>query len=101
LTSPEVTQTWSRSSGYVPVRLSALKSEAYQEFLKAHPAMQGALAGLDSAVSQPRVTGWESIRGLLDDAMFEAMSQKVSPEEAIKRAVAKTDELLTNLQGQR
>ncbi len=101
LTSPEVTLMWSRSSGYVPVRLSALKGEQYQEFLKAHPAMQGALTGLDSAVSQPRVTGWESIRGLLDDAMFEAMSQKVTPAEAVKRAVAKTDELLTNLQGGR
>lgn len=101
LTSPEVTLEWCEQSGYVPVRRSVLSSPGYQEFLRSHPAHQGVLAGLDQAVSQPRVTGWESIRGLLDDAMFEAMSQKVTPEEAVRRAATLTDELLSKLQGGR
>ena len=101
LTSPAVSAEWCQGSGYIPVRLSALKGAAYQEFLRTHPANQGALTGLDSAVSQPRVEGWESIRGLLDDAMYEALAQKASPADAVTRAATLANDLLTKLQGNR
>lgn len=76
LTSPSVQLTWSQGSGYVPVRQQAVKQASYQDFLKQKPNHAVALEQLKTAQSLPEVAGWETVRGLLDDALLAAISAK-------------------------
>ncbi|CAN0324607.1 unnamed protein product, partial [Phaeothamnion confervicola] len=70
LTSPEVQVGWCEDSGYLPVRKAALTSADYQKFLSQHPNHGVGVQALPHLVSQPEVAGWESVRGLLDDAFY-------------------------------
>ncbi len=101
LTSPEITTEWAIGTGYLPVRQSAIKSPKYQEYIRANPEYSVGIEALKYATSQPRVAAWESIRGILDDAMFEALSRKYTSEDAIQKAVSLSNDLLAYLQGKR
>lgn len=99
MTSPAATTEWAIQTGYLPVRRSAMEGREYRRYMEEHPDYRVVLKALDYAVVQPRVSAWEAIRGILDDAMFEAISRKSTAREAINRAVAVTDNLLHSLQG--
>ncbi len=99
VTSPEITARWATETGYLPVRLSAIQSADYQAFLKQHPNYAVGLSELSHAVVQPRTPAWESIRGILDDALTLSVSGKLPPQEAVQRALALANEVLTRLQG--
>lgn len=99
LTSSEITAEWALGTGYLPVRKSAISSPRYQQFIQAHPEYAVGLQALQYAVVQPRVSAWESIRGILDDAMFEALSRKNTSGDALQRAVSLSNNLLSYLQG--
>ena len=101
LTSPEITTDWAIKTGYLPVRQSAIQSAKYQDFVKTHPEYHVGIEALQYAVVQPRVSAWESIRGILDDAMFEALSRKYTSEDAVQKAVSLSNDLLSYLQGKR
>ena len=99
LTSPEITTEWAVGTGYLPVRKSAISSPKYQQYIQSHPQYSVGLQALQYAVVQPRVSAWESIRGILDDAMFEALSRKNTSGDALQRAAALSNNLLSYLQG--
>jgi multiple sugar transport system substrate-binding protein len=99
LTSPAITARWAEQTGYLPVRVSAAQSPDYQAFLQQHPSYAVGLKELQHAVIQPRTPAWESIRGILDDAMFEAISRKSTPQDALARAQSLANDLLSSLQG--
>lgn len=99
LTSPEVTTEWAIGTGYLPVRTSAINGKTWQEYIKKNPEYGVGIKALQFAVVQPRVSAWESIRGILDDAMFEALSRKYTPDDAIQRAASLSNDLLDALQG--
>lgn len=101
LTSPETTTEWAIGTGYLPVRQSAIQSQRYQAYIKEHPDYSIGIQALKHAVVQPRVSAWESIRGILDDAMFEALSRKYTSDDAIQKAVSLSNDLLSYLQGKR
>jgi multiple sugar transport system substrate-binding protein len=97
LTSRSVTAYWSVKTGYLPVRLSAIKSKDYQEYLDRHPNRLVAIEELKYGKVQPKVAAWESIRGILDDCMFDAVTLRKTPKDALKEAVTKANELLANI----
>ena len=100
LTSPAVTAKWALRTGYLPVRLSGVKGSEFQAFLSKHPDYRtSAIDMLRYARVQPKVSAWESIRGIIDDAMFEAISRRSSPQDALNRAVAISNDLIRKLLG--
>ncbi len=101
LTSPEITTEWAIGTGYLPVRQSAIRSARYRDYVRENPEYSVGIEALKYATSQPRVAAWESIRGILDDAMFEAVSRKYTSEDAIQKAVSLSNDLLSYLQGKR
>ena len=83
------------------MRQSAIRSARYRDYIRENPEYSVGIEALKHATSQPRVAAWESIRGILDDAMFEAVSRKYTAEDAIQKAVSLSNDLLSYLQGRR
>ncbi|MBI3924190.1 MAG: ABC transporter substrate-binding protein [Armatimonadetes bacterium] len=99
LTSPAVTARWAKETGYLPVRTSAVESPDYAEFVRAHPHYAAGIQALPHAVVQPRLSGWESIRGILDDAMFAVLSRRDTPRNVLLQAAQFSRALLEDLRG--
>ncbi|MHB2019480.1 MAG: hypothetical protein ACYCW6_21235 [Candidatus Xenobia bacterium] len=81
-------------TGYLPVRLSAMPA-----FLAQHPAFTSIVATLPLARIQPRLAAWESVRGILDDAVASALSGNLTPGLALTQAAAQTSDLIQKLRG--
>ena len=86
-------------SGYLPVRKSSLSDPGFKAYLAGHPNYAVGVQALENAVIQPRVAGWESIRGLLDDAFFSSLSRQSTAKEALQKANDLAGELLVHLKG--
>lgn len=99
LTSTDVTTEWAIATGYLPVRESAINSPTYRQYIARHPEYSVGIDALDKAMVQPRVPAWESIRCILDDAMYEALSRKYQPKDAIHKAASLSNDLLTSITG--
>lgn len=100
LTSKSVNTRWALRTGYLPVRQSSIQSPEYQAFLAKNPDYRdAAVANLKNACVQPKVSAWESIRGIIDDAMFEAISRRATPQESLERAVSISNDLIRKILG--
>lgn len=86
------------ATGYLPTKQSALKNENYQKYLNQNSGYKVGLDELKYGVSQPRTSAWESIRGFINDAMYEAVAMNVSSEDAMKKAAGYSSELLKGVQ---
>lgn len=100
LTSRAVSVRWALRTGYLPVRKSAINSPEYKAWLSQHPDYrEAALANMSDACVQPKLAAWESIRGFIDDAMFEAIRRRSTPQEALDRAAATSNDLIRKILG--
>lgn len=99
LSSKEATIYWAVNTGYLPVKKSAIASPEYQALLKSDPRYKIGIEALQYAVVQPKVAAWEMIRGIVDDAMFEAISLRKTPQMALDRAVELANHLIRNISG--
>lgn len=100
LTSRSVTIRWALRTGYLPVRQSSIQSAEYQAWLAKNPDYRdAAVANLKFGCVQPRVPAWESIRGIINDAMYEAISRRATPQDALDRAVAMSNDLIKKILG--
>jgi multiple sugar transport system substrate-binding protein len=100
LSSRPVSTRWALRTGYLPVRQSAIQSPEYQTWLAQNPDYRNAaVANLKNGCVQPKVSAWESIRGIIDDAMFEAISRRSTAQEALDRAVAISNDLIRKILG--
>ena len=99
MTSPDITTDFAISTGYLPVRKSAEKSEKYSTYIKQHPNYQIGLNCLKNATVQPRVASWETIRGILDDTLIMAIGRRATPEDAILRATSLANDMLYSNSG--
>lgn len=97
MTGRESTLFWAKNTGYLPVRRSAIESPEYQELLKSEPRYRVGVDALQYAKVQPKTAAWEMIRGIVDDAIFEAISQRETSPVALERASQMSDQLITNL----
>ena len=99
MASKDSTIYWSMNTGYLPVRKSAINSKEYQGKIKQDPRYGYGIEALKYAVVQPKVAAWEMIRGIVDDAMFEAISLRKTPGDALNRAVELANHLIRNISG--
>jgi len=94
LTNAENTAKWSMETGYLPVRNSAIESKVYQEFLSKHEKHKIGIKELDMATVAPIVPSWQSIRGIIDDTVFNTVVVKQDIKETLNTAAATADRFL-------
>ncbi len=94
LTSPAQTVYWAINTGYIPVRKSALDLKEMKEWMAANPRNAASLNALKFAVTDPNVAEWQDIREIISQAVEEAFLAKVTPKEALDKAVEKVNALL-------
>jgi len=86
LLDTENTTEWAIQTGYLPVRKSAVESFQYKAYLRKNPEFTAAIDSLQHAICQPRISTWQTIRGIINDALFEAISKKKTPKKALDDA---------------
>ncbi|MDO5295656.1 MAG: ABC transporter substrate-binding protein [bacterium] len=99
MTSPEITTEFATATGYLPVRKSAVNGPVYKNYIKQHPNYQVGINSLQYASVQPRVGCWETVRGILDDTLIEALGRKNTPEDAMLRATSMANGMLMSAAG--
>lgn len=96
LTNKENTAKWSMETGYLPVRLSAIQSSDYQAFVRKNPDNGIGINQLASGVVAPKVPAWESIRGIMDDTLFDIISNHADVNTSLDNAVSLSRQLISN-----
>ncbi|MBE3597324.1 MAG: ABC transporter substrate-binding protein [Limnochordaceae bacterium] len=91
LVEPQQTARWSMETFYLPVRQSAMKVPAFQEYLRRDPRNGAALVLLPYAVTDPPIQEWNRIRNYISDAVAQAFLLKATPQAALEEAARKTD----------
>lgn len=85
---------WALNTGYLPVRQSSLATKEFQGFLEENPDYGQVIQTLKFTEVQPKVSAWESIRGFIDDAVYNCLSGKETPVSALNKAVALANKIL-------
>ncbi|HOO76511.1 MAG TPA: ABC transporter substrate-binding protein [bacterium] len=88
-TSPEQTARWSIRTNYVPVRRSALDLPVMKSAIAEKPSTAVPIRALEYGFFEPRMAQWLRVREYLGDAVKEALLLKLTPKQALDRAVAK------------
>ena len=88
------TAQWSVKTCYMPVRKSAMQTEAVKKFLAEFPQFQGIYDQLDNAVFEPQNPAWFNARTELKGFLEKAFKQVLTPKEALDGAAAKFAELI-------
>lgn len=83
--SEEFQTEWSIGSGFLPVNLKSVQSQAYQEFLKQKPVLKVFLDQMSVSGSRPILRGYSRLSESLGRAI-EATMLGASPETALKQA---------------
>ncbi len=94
LTNTENTAKWSMETGYLPVRNSAIESKSYQEFLSQNEKHKIGIDELNMATVAPIVPSWQSIRGIIDDTVFNTVVVKQDIKETLNTAATTADRFL-------
>jgi len=94
LTNTKNTTTFSMETGYLPVRTSAIKSSEYENFLQKNEKNKVGVDQLDRGIVAPRVASWQSIRGIIDDAVFNILAVQENPQQALDNAVSLANQFL-------
>ncbi|MGE5265292.1 MAG: ABC transporter substrate-binding protein [Acidobacteriota bacterium] len=84
---------WVRATGYLPARQST--KVVLADFLSVNPQMGKAFDWLPYGRAEPAVAGWNSIRGLIANAMSAVAGGKATPDLALKESVKKANEILS------
>ncbi len=92
LADQEPNAEWVQATGYFPARLSTKAQLA--DFLSANPPYANAFEWLPYGRNEPNVSEWNSVRGFLADAMVAVASGKATPEDALRDAAKKANDVL-------
>ncbi|WP_051914046.1 ABC transporter substrate-binding protein [Thermorudis peleae] len=88
-TSPEMTTFWSQSTGYMPVRTSAIEGAAMQQFYPQHPNFKTAVTQLPQARPPDPAREWiPNGFDLIGRGLEQVLTQREDPQ-AVFSAVAK------------
>lgn len=96
----DISLFWTMKTGYLPLTSETVKSSSFQELINKDSRYNVGIQALEYAVVQPKVSAWEMIRGIVNDAMYEALSLRKSPTDALDWAVNLSNNLIQNLSGQ-
>jgi len=85
--SPDVTARWAAGTGYAPVRLSAMRSEAMLAKFEEIDGLREVYEQLEFASYEPRSAAWYAGRKYLEETGVEsALRVQATPEEALDMA---------------
>ncbi|MBI2267414.1 MAG: ABC transporter substrate-binding protein [Armatimonadetes bacterium] len=97
LITPENTTRWAEKTGYVPVRSSAIASKSYRQYLARDPRGKVAVETVRKARMDPRIGAWETMRGLVSDAVYKAVKERShSPKSLLVETAAQCQRLILN-----
>lgn len=82
---------WAMGTGYLPVNLKSRRSEAYQSFVKYHPAVKVFLQQAEFGRSRPIFRGYSRISENLGRAIEAVLLGKSSAKEALETAQRRLD----------
>jgi len=86
-TSPETTARWAASTGYAPVRMSAMESEVMASRFEEIEGLREVYEQLEFASYEPRSAEWYAGRKYLEEIGVEsALRKHVTPAEALADA---------------
>ncbi len=89
------TAKWSIASSYMPVRKSAANDAALkQSWATSDPQAKQAFDLNGTSVPEPNARGQQDIRTVLEDAMTKVITGKATPEDALKEAATKSNQIL-------
>ncbi|AQL55747.1 ABC transporter substrate-binding protein [Abyssicoccus albus] len=96
LVSEENTTDWAKTTGYLPVRTTALESDEWKKFVEENPAHKAGVSQYDNGFIEERVPGAfamkEAIAKELDKMLFEDAKPKETLENMEKEAQKAIDE---------
>jgi sn-glycerol 3-phosphate transport system substrate-binding protein len=95
LTSTNGTARWSLMTSYMPVRQSARASTLMQVYLRNNPEHRPGLDSLAFARIDPSIAEWEEVRGIVADAVEQALLARKPVRQALDEANEKANRLLS------
>lgn len=84
LTSTEQTVFWAKSTGYVPVRTSALETDEWKKYVEENPAYGVAASQFDAGYYDPHIKGKSGINEALNKEIQSVLLQEKSIEDGLK-----------------
>ncbi|WP_126427183.1 ABC transporter substrate-binding protein [Brevibacillus marinus] len=94
LTSPENTAFFSKSTGYMPVRQSALELAEMKQLYAEKPQFEVAVQQLEHARARPMAPGYKELQEIIMAELQRAILGQATPEEALNTAAEKAQKLL-------
>lgn len=91
VTSAEVQRKLCLEAGHIPTRISVYNDPEVVAKYRWFPAQ---LTALKSALPRPRVLRWSEIEGVLGDYLQAALVGEMSPEDALRAAQERIEEIL-------
>ena len=103
LYSPEVQAEWHQGTGYLPITLAAYDLSKKQGFYKSHPGADIAIKQMTAKKPTPnsrglRLGNFVQMRSVHLDELEAAFAGKITAKEALKRMVARDNQLLEQFQ---
>ena len=93
------TADWATKSYYMPVRKSAANDEALKTYWTSKdPQGKQAYDAIGSSIPEPNVRGQQDIRDVITNMYVSVMTGKATPEQAIKDAETKANQILKDAQ---
>jgi len=93
------TAEWATKSYYMPVRKSAANDEALKAYwTKTDPQGKQAFDAVPTSIPEPNVRGQQDIRDVLLNMYVSVMTGKATPEQALKDAATKANQILKDAQ---
>ncbi|HKW77635.1 MAG TPA: ABC transporter substrate-binding protein [Candidatus Limnocylindria bacterium] len=93
------TADWATKSYYMPVRKSAANSEVLKTYWSSKdPQGKQAYDTIGNSIPEPNVRGQQDIRDVLLNMYVSVMTGKATPDQAIKDAGAKANQILKDAQ---
>jgi len=93
------TADWGTKSYYMPVRKSAATNEALKSYWTSKdPQGKQAYEAIGNSIPEPNVRGQQDIRDVITNMYVSVMTGKASPEQAIKDAETKANQILKDAQ---
>ncbi|GAB7388629.1 ABC transporter substrate-binding protein [Bacillaceae bacterium] len=94
LTDTPQTIAWSKQTGYMPVRVSAVESEEMKQYYKEKPQFKVAVDQLKYAKPRPVSPGYKELQEVIMEEIQRAVVGEATAEEALQAAAAKAEKLL-------
>jgi multiple sugar transport system substrate-binding protein len=87
---------WSMGTGFLPVNLKSLQSQAYQEFIQQKPVLKVFIDQMPMSGSRPIIPGYSRVSDSLGRAIESTLLGKSSAEKALKEAQERLEMIWDN-----